>query len=226
MPGKHRAPIRALLACAEPLWGLANRLLFGAHGEVELVGGTGDGREVERLARELAPDVLLLDPNLPGPPASDLLYRLRQRCPGVHVLVVAEGGEEARVQRILAAGAAGHVLAGDTPRALVAAVRAVAGGQPQRRQGLRNRAGLPARRAQVELSKRQVQVLSLLARGWSDDRIATELDIGRRTIRLHVRNACDKLGLGTRAEAVAWAAREGLASAPGAGAEYAAETGR
>ena len=183
--------------------------------DIRVVGEINDGGQVERLAIETAPDVLVLDINMPGLDPVGTAHRLAEECPELRILILTAYDDEAYVISLLSAGVAGYLLKEEAPETLMAAIRAVANGgswlsQRVARQ-LARKATAPPDRTEVEpLTHRECEVLRFLAMGLSNADIAEKLVITKRTVQNHVSSIYGKLGLDSRAEAVLYAIRHGL----------------
>ena len=210
-----RNPIRVFIADDHPVVRAGVVGLLGKEPDIKVVRATGDGGEVERLVAETAPDVLVLDVNMPGLDPIRVTRSLTRKRPSLRVLVLSAHSDEAYVTGLLSAGATGYVLKDEGPESLVGAIRAVARGESWLSQRI---AGQLARRAiaprhpesSEALSEREREVLRHLALGLPNDGIADALFISKRTVQNHVSNIYAKLGLGSRAEAVLYAIRHGI----------------
>jgi DNA-binding NarL/FixJ family response regulator len=210
-----RIPIRVFIADDHPVVRAGVVGLLGREPDIEVVRETGDGGGVERLVAETAPDVLVLDVNMPGLDPIAVTRRLMAGSPGLRVLVLSAYSDEAYVTGLLSAGATGYVLKDEALESLVGAIRAVARGESwlsQRIAGqLARKAIAPKRSGHADaLSEREREVLRLLALGLANDGIADALFISKRTVQNHVSNIYAKLELGSRAEAVLYAIRHGI----------------
>ena len=192
-------------------WRAIRDILHTGNG-LRVVGQARDGNEVWRLSLKLAPQLLLMDPDLPGPPPGETVARLRRHCPRVKVLVLSGRSDDFAVHSLLAAGVAGYLVKDEAEVALVAAVQAVARGDPwysarvsasavARAQGERRAAEGPA-----ALSERELRVLGFVARGHGNRGIAQALGISERTVRFHLENVRGKLHLETEEDVVRWTA--------------------
>jgi DNA-binding NarL/FixJ family response regulator len=211
-----RTPIRVFIADDHPVVRAGVVGLLGREPDIEVVRETGDGGEVERLVAEAAPDVLVLDVNMPGLDPIPVTRRLLGERPGLRVLVLSAYSDEAYVTGLLSAGATGYVLKDEALESLVVAIRAVARGESWLSQSiagqLARKAIDPKRSGRADaLSGREREVLRLLALGLPNDGIADTLFISKRTVQNHVSNIYAKLGLGSRTEAVLYAIRHGIA---------------
>ncbi len=181
--------------------------------DIRVIAETGEGGQVERLTTESAPDVLVLDVNMPGLDPMATTRRLKKQDSTLQILILTAYDDEAYVTGLLSAGATGYVLKDEALDNLVTAIRAIAKGETwlsQRIAGrLARKAIAPARTAEAEpLTPREREVLRLLALGLSNDEIAEQLSITKRTVQNHVSNIYGKLALDSRAEAVLYAIRQ------------------
>ncbi len=211
--------IRVLLADDQELVRSGFRLILELADGIEVVGEAADGREAVRLAKELEPDVVLMDVRMPELDGIEATRRLRQAGVAARVLVLTTFDLDEYVYGAVRAGASGFLLK-DAPREqLVTAVRTVARGEallaPAVTQRLIERfvdrlSPVEAAPALAELSTRELEVLRLLARGLSNAEIADELTIGEATVKTHVAHVLRKLGLRDRVQAVVLAYESGI----------------
>jgi DNA-binding NarL/FixJ family response regulator len=207
--------IRVVIADDHPVVRAGILSLLGKEPNIQLVGETGDGGQVEALAGRIVPDVLVLDVNMPGLDAVGVTSRLIRQHPALRVLVLTAFDDEAYAAGLLSAGATGYVLKDEALDSLAAAVRSVAKGDSwisQRVAGrLARKAASPAPSTEAgTITPREREVLRLLALGLRNDEIAEKLVISRRTVQNHVSTLYGKLGLQSRAEAVLFAIRHGI----------------
>jgi DNA-binding NarL/FixJ family response regulator len=207
-------PIRIVLTDDHPVVRSGIRNLLEKVPDIVVIGEASDGAEALRLAAELAPDVLLLDMEMPGQSGVEVARQLRTDGSPVRVLALSAYDDEQYIVGLLASGAAGYLTKEEALETIVEAVRGVARGEE----------GWLSRRAAAQmaawtrkgpphtsgLTDRELEVLRLVARGWTNEHVAEALSISERTIRFHLTNVYDKLGVSSRGEAIAWAVREGL----------------
>ncbi|WP_246256180.1 response regulator [Isoptericola halotolerans] len=178
--------------------------------DVEIVGEAPDGEQAVALARELTPDVVLMDlrmPVLDGVGATDRIVRGSPAGPRVVVLTTYD--TDADILRAVEAGATGYLLK-DTPRAtLVAGVRAAARGETVLAPSVATRLVTSVRTAEARPTPREAEVLRLVERGLSNVAIGRELFIAEATVKTHLLRAFAKLGVDDRTAAVAVARRRG-----------------
>jgi DNA-binding NarL/FixJ family response regulator len=211
--------IRVLLADDQELVRSGFRLILELAEGIEIVGEAADGREAVRLAKELQPDVVLMDVRMPELDGIEAIRRLRQAGVDARVLVLTTFDLDEYVYAAVRAGASGFLLK-DAPREqLVTAVQTVARGEallaPAITQRLIERfvARPPADEvapALGELSARELEVLKLVARGLSNAEIAAELVVGEATVKTHVARVLRKLNVRDRVQAVVYAYESGL----------------
>jgi DNA-binding NarL/FixJ family response regulator len=211
--------IRVLLADDQELVRSGFRLILELADGIEVVGEAADGREAVRLAKELQPDVVLMDARMPELDGIEAIRRLRQAGVEAHVLVLTTFDLDEYVYAAMRAGASGFLLK-DAPREqLVTAVRTVARGEALLAPTVTKRlieqfvdrpAPEEAMPSLADLSVRELEVLRLLARGLSNAEIADGLIIGEATVKTHVARILRKLGVRDRLQAVVIAYETGI----------------
>jgi two-component system NarL family response regulator len=206
-------PVRVLVADDHQLMREGTAALLGADERIEVVGLARDGREAIALAERRAPDVVLLDLNMPEVGGLEACARLREGG-GPEVLMLTVSEEEPDLYAALRVGAAGYMTKDMPPAELIEAVLAVARGEPRIAPAMASRmlADLsrgPAADADplAALSARERDVLALVAEGLRNREIAERLVISEATVKTHVRHVLEKLRFRNRAEAAAFAAR-------------------
>jgi DNA-binding NarL/FixJ family response regulator len=211
------AKLRVLLADDHAVVREGLRSLIDAQIDLEVVGEASDGLSACREAKELLPDVVIMDVSMPGLTGDQATEQLKRDCPDVKVLALTVYEDKNHLRKLLKAGASGYVLKLATGEELVRAVRLVAtggiyldpvlagkvvddivnqdtdGGRPD---------GLP-------LTERESQVVLRVAQGFSNKEIAAQLDISVKTVETHKLRCMEKLGLKSRAEVVQFALRQG-----------------
>ncbi|NUP01631.1 MAG: response regulator transcription factor [Nonomuraea sp.] len=203
-------PVRLIIVDDHPVVRDGLRGIFDSD-DFEVVGEAADGPEALAVALRTGPDVVLLDLRMPGMSGAEVIRRLREQCPGTHVLVLTTFGDDADVVPAIEQGATGYLLK-DTPRAeLLRAVLAAARGEsvlsPAVAGLLTQRARAPEQRA---LSPRELEVLGLIARGATNRDVAGRLFITEATVKTHLLHVFAKLDVKDRAAAVAAAYERGL----------------
>ncbi len=193
------------------------RWLLATEPGIDLVGEAVDGIEAVAKARDLHPDVILMDLVMPRKDGIAAITEIKAEAPEARILVLTSYAEDEKVFPAIKAGALGYLLKDTTPRALLKAIRQIHAGFPSMHpliarkllQELQRPPDLPPTGA--PLTEREVAVLRLLARGLSNEEIAAQLVISERTARTHVSNILGKLHLANRTQAALYALREGLA---------------
>jgi two-component system nitrate/nitrite response regulator NarL len=185
-----------------------------AHPRFELAGSSADGREALEQIRELKPAVALLDQRLPSMTGIDILRAMQRDGDQTHVVMLTAEGSSAFVYDALKLGASGFLTKAATMDAICDAVAAAARGAtvlaPEVQSGLASELRSRELRQTIVLSAREGQVLALIADGKSAPAIAERLFISPSTVKTHVQNLFEKLGVSDRAAAVAEAMRRGL----------------
>ena len=211
------AMIRVVLVDDHPVVRTGIRHLLEKTDDIVVVGETGEGSEALRLIDELAPDVVLLDMEMPGRTGVEIARQLHAAGSPARILAISAYDDEHYILALLSNGAAGYLTKDEAPERIHEAVRGVARGEEgwlSRRAAAQviawTRNGAPQKDS---LTEREIEVLGLLARGWTNGAMAEALNLSERTVRFHVTNICSKLGLATRAEAIAWAIHRGFGEA-------------
>ncbi len=212
-----KKPIRVLIADDHAIVREGLRALIDTEPGMELVGEASDGVEAIQLARSLKPDVLLLDLLMPRKDGLAVIAELKQHELEARILVLTSFAEDEKVFPAIKAGALGYLLKDTTPHSLLQAIRDVYHGEsslhPTIARKLIGELHRPASPLPVgeELTEREVEVLSLVAQGLSNQEIADQLVVSERTVRKHVSNILGKLHLANRTQAALYAIQTGIA---------------
>lgn len=184
--------------------------------DFEVVGTAGSAEEALVVVRRLQPDIVLLDLELPGMSGVESIPRLVEASPSLRVLVFTAYDTDERVLGAIKAGAKGYLLKGATAADLSRAIRAVAegGSALEPRVAAKLVAAVGAPRGAGPLTRREREVLQLIAQGLASKQIARALKISERTVKFHTTSLLRKLGAENRAQAVAVAAQRGLLDLP------------
>ncbi len=181
--------------------------------DMDVVGEGRDGREAISLCEQLQPDVILMDLVMPEMGGVAATHAIHQRWPKVRIIALTSFQEKELVQDALQAGAIGYLLKNVTGEELAQAIcRAYAGKPtlaPEAVQALIHANGEESTLGK-DLTRREIEVLALLAKGYSNPDIAGRLVVSRATIKVHVANILSKLGVSNRAEAIALAIQHKL----------------
>ena len=216
----HAPVLRIVLADDHPVVREGLKLLVNAQADMCVVGEAADGEEAWRAAKELQPDVLVIDLSMPALGGAEATQRVRRDCPDVKVLALTVHEERLYVTQLLRAGASGYILKRAASADLVRAVRTVAAGgtyiDPSVAGALVEEyldagAGQPG---DDSLSEREREVLLRIARGFSNKEIAATLGLSVKTVETYKGRMAEKLGLRSRVDIVRYAARRGWLDNP------------
>jgi two-component system response regulator NreC len=214
----NRTRIRVLLADDHAAVREALAVLIDSQPDMEVVAQAGDGDAAVERARQIRPDVVVVDVSMPVMSGLEVTVALKHALPATRIVALTRHGEYQYVQELLRAGANGYVLKQSSSRDLLQAIRVVAGGksfldplvtsQLTRHYSAEADAG-SQRPGGEELSPRELEVLRLLARGYANREIAIELGISVKTVDTHKANGMGKLGMSSRIELVRFAILHG-----------------
>jgi DNA-binding NarL/FixJ family response regulator len=210
--------IRVLIADDQALVRGGFRVILEAQDDIEVVAEAGDGAEALALARELRPDVVLLDIRMPNMDGLEATRHLAADPDPPRILVLTTFDADAYVYEAMKAGASGFLLKDLRPEELASAVRTVAAGgtllaEPVTRRMIERFVRRPQPEEQsdlAELTGREREVLELIARGCSNAEIGSTLFLTEATVKTHVTHLLRKLGLRDRVQAVIYAYEAGL----------------
>jgi DNA-binding NarL/FixJ family response regulator len=213
------APTRVLLVDDHDLFRTGLRNLLEEQG-VEIVGEAGDGANAVRLVRELTPDVVVMDLNMPGVSGVEATRQVTTAAPLTRVLVLTISDQDADVMDAILAGACGYLMKDASIDELMAGIRAASIGESvisshiagKVLQRVRATSSQPeiAEAIRTELSDREIQVLKLIANGKDNSVIAGELHISPKTVKNHISNILMKLQIENRIQAAVYAVRSGI----------------
>lgn len=202
--------IRVLIADDHAIVRTGLSQLLGTAADIELVGAAGDGAEAATMAAELRPDVVLMDLSMPGTDGITATGRIVAAAPEVHVLVLTSFSDQARILDALQAGAEGYLLKHSEPEVILAGIREiVSGGSPLDPKAAR--VLLTNRRSpgpETKLTDREEEVLAMVGAGLPNKTIARRLGISERTVKAHLTNVYQRLGVTDRTQAALWAQRQ------------------
>ncbi len=211
-------PIRIVIADDHLIVRQGLRLILETEEDLALVGEAANGEEALSLCAELKPDVVLMDLRMPGVDGLTAIERLHVRQPEIAVVILTTYNEDALMLRGLQAGARGYLLKDTGRAALFDTIRAAARGETLLGPDIMARvlaqatSPAPARASSedVSLTDREREVLAAVARGERSKEIAMHLGISERTVKAHLASIYEKLGVDSRAGAIAAAAQRGL----------------
>ncbi|MGZ8210834.1 MAG: response regulator [Burkholderiales bacterium] len=212
--------LRILLVDDHTLFRSGVKALLARQADFEVVGEASDGLEGVKRAKQLRPDVVLMDVDMPGITGREALKMMTEELPDVPVLMLTVSEDAEDLLDTLQSGARGYLLKNIDTEYFVDAVRRAARGEavvsPQMTgklvAGLKGGARAPQQAAERErLSAREREILVLLARGASNKGIARELALADSTVKIHVQNILRKLNLSSRVQAAVYAVESGIA---------------
>ena len=190
------------------------RMFLSRDPDLEVVGEASNGQEALQLARQLRPDVVLMDLLMPVMDGIEATEAIRAELPDVEVIALTSVLEDASVTGAVRAGAIGYLLKDTDAEELRRAIKAAAGGQvhlaPQAAARLMREVRTPE--GPEELTERETEVLKLLARGRANRQIALSLFISEKTVKAHVSKILMKLGVRSRTQAALHAVHSGFVS--------------
>jgi two-component system, NarL family, response regulator NreC len=193
------------------------KLLIDQQPDMEVVCEAGDGREAIQLAASSRIDVIVMDISMPGMNGLVATRKLKQLQPGIAIVTLTRHGDDAYLQELLRAGVSGYVLKQSAPAELLQAIRAAAAGGQYLDSSLTarvtaafvSREGKQIEKSQGKVSERESAVLRLIASGYSNKEIASQLSLSVKTIEAHKANAMRKLDLNGRIDIVKYAKLQG-----------------
>ena len=190
--------------------GLAD--LLASTPDLEVAGTAADGAEALRVVREVQPDVVLMDLQMPGTDGVEATRAIAAMADGPQVLVLTSFSDSERIIAALDAGAVGYLLKDAEPDEVIDGLRAVVRGEsplhPKAARELLLARGRAAERPQ--LTPRETDVLRLVRLGLANKQIARRLGISERTVKAHLTSAFQRIGVPDRTQAALWAERNGL----------------
>lgn len=210
--------IRVLIADDHPVVREGLRGLLSFKPGFEVVGEAEDGIEAVIQANTLQPDVILMDLEMPRKNGLEAIREIRQKDPQAKILILTSFTEDKKIFMALDAGALGCLLKDSSPQELIRAIRDVEQGEltlhPTIARKMLNKHSQSdePKPAAHTLTERELEVLKLVAQGLSNPEIAETLVISMPTVRSHITNILNKLGLKNRTQAVLYALKEGIAS--------------
>jgi DNA-binding NarL/FixJ family response regulator len=191
--------------------GLVSLLEAGGY---EVVGQAGDGQEAVDKARALNPDLVLLDINMPRMTGLEALRQIKSGLPGAKVVMLTVSEEDAHLLEAIRSGADGYLLKHLNANEFLEMLQGVERGEAAISRSMTGRlfkhVAQPPDEVEIILSEREVEVLRLVAAGKSNREIAQQLSVSENTVKFHLRNILQRLGVSNRAEAVMVALQKGI----------------
>lgn len=211
-------PIRILIADDHAIVRKGLHMLLSSEPGIEVIGEAADGVEVVEKARALQPDVILLDMMMPRQNGLEAIKQIKETDSSARILILTSFAEDDKVFPAIKGGALGYLLKDSAPEQLIQAIADVYRGEPSLHptialklmRELNQPSELPPTRE--PLTRREVEVLKLVARGLTNQEIAEYMVVSERTVGNHIGNILSKLHLANRTQAALYALRQGLAS--------------
>jgi len=210
--------IKIILADDHVVVRQGTRQLLEREHDIEVVGEAGDGEEAVRLASQLKPDMIIMDIAMPKLSGIEATRQIKELLPSAKVLVLTGYDDDEYIFSLLEIGAAGYLLKDVSGDELINAIRSVYAGEPVLHPVVTRKlmarfklqaAGLTEPHTLNLLSKREMEVLKIAAKGISNKSIGEALFISVRTVQAHMRSIFNKLGVGSRSEAMVYGLRRG-----------------
>ena len=207
---------RVLVVDDQTLFRMGLTSLLSEDERVDVVGQAIDGADALKQAIKLKPDVVLMDIKMPNVDGIEATRQILEAVPGIKVLILTTFETDSQVIQALKAGASGYVLKDSSAAAIVSSIVAVMAGERVMASAVANRVlemltGTTTPKEFYDgLTNREIEILKLLANGMANKQIAYRLKISEKTVRNHVSNTYEKLGIYDRSQAVLYAVRKGL----------------
>jgi DNA-binding NarL/FixJ family response regulator len=207
--------VRVLIADDHSVVRQGLRMFLGLDPEIEIVGEAASGEEAIQLARDIRPDVVLMDLVMPGMGGVAATRMIRTEMPAVEVVALTSVVADEAVTGAIRAGAIGYLLKNTEADELRRAIKSAAAGQvylsPEAAARLVREVKIPG--SPEALTERETTVLRLIAKGQANKQVARQLGIREQTVKTHVSNILGKLQLQSRTQAALYAVERGLVSA-------------
>jgi DNA-binding NarL/FixJ family response regulator len=213
--------LRILLVEDDELFRLGLRVRLQQEPELEVVAEAIDGESAVELTNQYLPDVVVLDVGIPGIGGVEACRQIKQHHPNLPVLILTSHSQKSLIERLIAVGASGYCLKGIESESLILALRSVAAGASWwdatvtaeiRAAVTHNALTPPSPKLDFPnpLTHRELEILTLIAAGQTNQEIAEKLQIATGTVRVHVHAILQKLDLRDRTSAAIWAHQQGL----------------
>ena len=191
------------------------KMLVNAQTDMEVVGEAGDGAAAIKSVREKRPDVIVMDISMPEMNGLKATRKLKSEFPDVKILTLTRHSDDSFLEQLIGAGASGYILKQSAPADLINAIRTVGGGNAYLDTSLTEKVmgGFLSRslrgERRSEVSDREMEVLRLIALGYSNKEIGTRLELSVKTVEAHKANAMRKLNMRGRIDIVRYAILQG-----------------
>jgi DNA-binding NarL/FixJ family response regulator len=208
--------VRVLIADDQTLFRSGLAKLLNEDPRVEVVGQAFDGADAAKQAGKLKPDVVLMDLKMPNVDGIEATRQIIEADPTIKVLILTTFETDNHVIQALKVGASGYVLKDSSAEAITSSIVAVMSGEKVMASAVANRVlemltGTTTPKEFYDgLTNREIEILKLLANGMANKQIAYRLKISEKTVRNHVSNTYEKLGIYDRSQAVLYAVKKGL----------------
>jgi len=217
---QHEKKIKVLIVDDHQVVRQGLRTFLDLQEDIVVVGEAGDGETAVEMVRQLEPDVVLMDLVMPRLDGIEATRQIKSLAPDIKVIALTSFTEDEKVFPAIQAGASSYLLKDVSPEDLVETVRAVYRGEarlhPDITRKLMEQIASPVSRTRQahaeELTERELQVVRLVARGWSNHEIAQDLVISEKTVKTHVSNILGKLHLEDRTQLAIYALRHAMFS--------------
>ena len=212
-------PIRVLLTDDHAIVRKGVRALLATERDIQVVGEAGNGAEAVAKAETLCPDVILMDLMMPELDGIEATRQITANIPGARVIVLTSFAADDKVFPAIKAGALGYLLKDSGPEELLRAIRQVYRGEPSLEPSIARKVlfelAQPPKQQPLTadpLTQRELDVLRLIAQGFSNKEIALKLSVSELTVRTHVSNVLSKLHVASRTQAALYALQKGITS--------------
>lgn len=226
MDSRRLGTIRIVIADDHPIFRDGLRRLLEAEPDLKVIGEACDGAEAVKLARQFKPDILLLDLAMPRHPGLEALREMSSSSPdGVRVILLTAAAEKNQIVEALQLGARGVVLKDSATQLLLKSIHTVMSGEywvgresvsnlVQYLRNLVQSSGEEARQKKFGLTPRELEIVSAVVAGYANKEIAEYFKISEDTVKHHLSNIFDKLGVSTRLELALFAVNQSLPLKP------------
>lgn len=214
-------PLKIMLADDRPLFRKGLAALLSSRSDLQVVGQANDGCEALERARELQPDLILMDIHMPNCDGLQATRIIKQEFPNIKIIMLTVSDDDASLFEAIKSGARGYLLKNLEPEQLFGYLEGISRGEapisPSMATKILTEFASQTRRpsggeeSKRELTQREREVLQLVTEGASNKEIAARLNITENTVKNHLRNILEKLQLQNRVQIAAYAVREGLA---------------